>query len=138
MTTIEVTVRRRMEVHDGQLRYIEFFSNLDIKRIDPQATIAPFVGITYDEDLVDAYVVGQVAIVDGVAVCSLCGSDELQYSEGVGCFNRLIPERTQHDEQGTLLVFGAGHYSEGDGHPGIECGSCYAALDAPNVEIDWS
>lgn len=138
-TTIELTIRRRMEVHDDQLRYIEHFLKRGIKRIDASATAAPFVGDNCDEDLVDAYVVGQLVIVDGVPACSLCGSTQIQYSEGVGCFNELISEKTQIDEQGTLLIFGGNNYTEGDSHPGVECGSCYAALDTDgDVEIDWS
>lgn len=136
-TTIDITLRRRVVLHDDQIRYDDFYAERGIERIDIMLSIAPLMQ-EGDDEFIGGYVVGQVIVSDdGFPVCSLCGSVELQYSEGVGCINRIIPEATKNDEQGLLLVFGNSNYCEGDGDPGVQCGTCYATLDH-DAEIDWS
>lgn len=135
-TTIDITLRRRVVLHDDQIRYDDFDAERGIERIDIMRSLAPLMQ-EGDDEFIDGYVVGEIEVINNVAVCSLCGSAELWYSEGVGCINRIIPEATKNDEQGLLIVFGSSSQSEGDGHPGVQCSSCYAALDH-DAEIDWS
>lgn len=60
MKTIEVTVRRRIEVPDDKLLYNEWYREKGIDRVETTTTVEPFLGD--GETLTDAHVIGSVVL----------------------------------------------------------------------------
>lgn len=60
MTTIDITIRRRIEVPDELLVFNEWFTDKGIERIEAPQSVAGMV--PHDYQLVEAYVVGEIVL----------------------------------------------------------------------------
>lgn len=70
---------------------------------------------------------------EGVATCSVCGSEEFRYEESYPTTRTM-----EANEEGLLVFDGSFEWTNGDCVPGVVCDRCDTALAVPEeVELGW-